>query len=56
MIVTFYEPFDKTLGPFSDLFEKAIKSYEFEGLLMVCSHTDSEGDFLKMSLDYLGEI
>lgn len=56
MIVTFYEPYDKTLGPFSDLFEKVIQTHAFEGLLMVCSHIDGEGEYLKKSLDYLGEI
>ena len=54
--VRFFEPIDKELPKYLPLFEKSLKDGEFDGIIMICSHQDEDGNFLKSSIDYLGEL
>ena len=54
--MTFYEPFEKDINHFRDLFEISSRNNDFDGLLMVCAHRDMAGNFLRNSIDYLGEL
>jgi hypothetical protein len=38
--VEFYEPVLKDLDSFSDLFVRTMKDNKFDGLVLVCAHTD----------------
>ena len=56
LLIEFWIPKDKSLEKFRTQYEKCLKDGKFDGLIMVCSHKDQNGAFLKQGVDYLGEL
>ena len=56
LLIEFWIPKDKSLDNFRTKYEKCLKDGKFDGMIMVCSHRDHDGLFLKQGVDYLGEL
>ncbi len=54
--IEFYEPKQKDIAPYAVMYEKACRESKFDGVIMVCAHKEIEGEFLKSSINYLGEL
>ena len=56
LLIEFWTPKDKSLDHFKSKYEECLSDRKFDGLIMVCSHRDQQGLFLKKGVDYLGEL
>ena len=56
LLIEFWIPRDKSLEKFRGQYEKCLKEGNFDGVIMVCAHTEKNGIFLKQGVDYLGEL